>query len=562
MSIQSGLGFKEWIAVISESSDKFEVLLSWYDSELKKMATAILNHNTQLGNNFVKSSQDLAIIQEFKDKGIDALSDKFDETKGKLAVELGIKNIITRINKIINEDLPQSTDLNELLNKTKLANNAQNLKQSLFAKVLAYGGKSASKQDIQAAQQLGGEKVQSLDATGGDGGQGRAAAVASKDGDVLSAIITRDENAAKQKLMDTLGPIFVEKSKVCFDHLYKQTQSKLKGFDINNVFKKPEEAAKYRDYSYAFYFSEYIKDMIQTQPDLYKQIIWTLLQVKPALRGVEDESLQAKKEKQEKGARFGKHQVGIGGVKKAFEVQRASTERRAREEIISKFEEYCYDEVVTDDNLLKAISARCLFGLVKGKTCMTPVQAVCMLPSDFRDEINEKMKLGVDVANLDCSAKNDSASIVAAANLQQKKVGMLGKVPSMEKIKTPEGTLKAKAVVTCDQILAITGNTDDEKKHSLAEKFFRPDFPSKDFIQKVITNLFDTWIFGTILSSLKTGSRVQSCADAPESWEKAYTLGRRYDVQTHAVSESTGFDNIEIFYIVREFVRTLGNDIS
>jgi len=101
MSIQSGLGFKEWIAVISESSDKFEVLLSWYDSELKKMATAILNHNTQLGNNFVKSSQDLAIIQEFKDKGIDALSDKFDETKGKLAVELGIKNIITRINKII-----------------------------------------------------------------------------------------------------------------------------------------------------------------------------------------------------------------------------------------------------------------------------------------------------------------------------------------------------------------------------------------------------------------------------------------------------------------------------
>jgi len=182
-----------------------------------------------------------------------------------LAVELGIKNIITRINKIINEDLPQSTDLNELLNKTKLANNAQNLKQSLFAKVLAYGGKSASKQDIQAAQQLGGEKVQSLDATGGDGGQGRAAAVASKDGDVLSAIITRDENAAKQKLMDTLGPIFVEKSKVCFDHLYKQTQSKLKGFDIDNVFKKPEEAAKYRDYSYAFYFSEYIKDMIQTQ---------------------------------------------------------------------------------------------------------------------------------------------------------------------------------------------------------------------------------------------------------------------------------------------------------
>ena len=287
--------------------------------------------------------------------------------------------------------------------------------------------------------------------------------------------------------------------------------------------------------------------MIQTQPDLYEKIIWTLLEVKPTPRGVGEEEQKAKKEKQEKNARFGKHQVGIGGVKKAFEVQRASTERRAREEIISKFEEYCYDEVVSDDNLLKAIAARCLFGLVKGKTCMTPIQAICMLPSDYREEINENMKLGVDVANLDCAAKNDSASVVAAADLQQKKVGMLGKVPKG---------------ATCDQVLAISGNTDDEKKHNLAEKFFRPDFPSKDFIQKVITNLFDTWIFGTIMSSLNPASNVKSCADAPDSWEKAYAMGRRYDVHAHAVSESTSFDNLDIFYLVRDFVRTLGNDIS
>ena len=110
--------------------------------------------------------------------------------------------------------------------------------------------------------------------------------------------------------------------------------------------------------------------------------------------------------------------------------------------------------------------------------------------------------------------------------------------------------------------MAISGNTDDEKKHNLAEKFFRPDFPSKDFIQKVITNLFDTWIFGTIMSSLNPASKVKSCADAPDSWEKAYAMGRRYDVHTHAVSESTSFDNLDIFYLVRDFVRTLGNDIS
>lgn len=544
MNIQTGLGFRDWMSVIAESNG-FQAMLAWYDSKLKEFATALLSHNSQLGNNFIKSSQDMSAIQEFKDKGIDALSDKFDETKSTKIVRDGITSLVGTLDGIIKNDIPKSTDLNELLEKT-LGTNPQGLKKAMFGKVLSSGGWSAQKQDIQTAQQLGGEKVQSLDAAGGDGGQGRAAAVAGSDGDVLSGIIARQEEEKKDELKKKLAPIFLEKSKVCFDHLYKQTQSKLKGFDINNVFKKPEEAAKYRDYSYAFYFAEYIKDMIQTQPDLYEKIIWTLLEVRPT-RGVEEESLKAKKEKQEKGARFGKHQVGFGGVKKAFEVQRASSERRAREDIVSKFEEYCYDEVVSDDNLLKSIAARCLFGLVKGKTCMTPTQAICMLPSDFRDEMNEKMKLGVDMANLDCAAKNDSASVVAAADLQQKKVGMLGKVPKG---------------ATCDQVLAITGNSDEDKKHSLAEKFFRPDFPSKDFIQKVITNLFDTWIFGTIMSSLNPASKVTSCADAPESWEKAYTLGRRYDVHTHAVSESTSFDNIEIFYVVRDFVRTLGHDIS
>ena len=545
MSVQKGLSFKEWVNVISESNG-FQAMLAWYDGKLKEFANAILNHNTQLGNNFIKSSTDLAVIQEFKDKGIDALSDKFDDTKSTKVVRDGITSVVGTLDGIIKNDIPKSTDLNELLNKT-LGTNPQGLSKAMFGKVLASGGWSAQKQDVQDAQQLGGKAVRSLDVSGGDGGQGMAASVSGREGDVLSGIIAKQEEEKTDALKKQLIPIFLKQSKVCFDHLYKQTQSTLNGFDINNVYKKPEEAAKYRDFSYAFYFSEYIKDMIQTQPDLYEKIIWTLLEVKPTPRGVGEEEQKAKKEKQEKNARFGKHQVGIGGVKKAFEVQRASTERRAREEIISKFEEYCYDEVVSDDNLLKAIAARCLFGLVKGKTCMTPIQAICMLPSDYREEINENMKLGVDVANLDCAAKNDSASVVAAADLQQKKVGMLGKVPKG---------------ATCDQVLAISGNTDDEKKHNLAEKFFRPDFPSKDFIQKVITNLFDTWIFGTIMSSLNPASKVKSCADAPDSWEKAYAMGRRYDVHAHAVSESTSFDNLDIFYLVRDFVRTLGNDIS
>lgn len=551
MSSQTGLGFKDWLVVIAESTDKFDALTGWYSSKIKEFATALLNRNTQLGGNFIKKPEDLTAIQALENRGIDEVydkvKDKFDPSKGAIVVEKGLSKIGESLHDIKNDDIPNANDIDELLRKTNFGDSVKDLPQALFGKVLSTGKWAAQKQDISQAQQLAGQKVQSLDVAGGDGGQGRAASVAAKGGDVLSGLVAQEDTEAKDALKKRILPVFLEDSKKCFKHLYQQTQAKLKGFSVDSVFKKPEEAAKYRDFSYAFYFSEYILDMVQTQPDLYEKIIWTLLDVRPIGRGAGEEAAKARQEKQEKGARFGKHQVGIGGVKKAFEVQRSSTEKRAREEIISKFEEYCYEEVVADDDLLKAIASRCLFGLVKGKSCMSPAQAVCMLPSDFRDEMNEKMSLGVDMATLDCSKPNDSSSIVASANLQQKKIGMLGKVPKG---------------ATCDQILAINGNSDDEKKHNLAEKFFRPDFPSKDFITKVITNLFDTWIFGTIVSSLNPSSKVKSCANVPSSWETAYNKGRRYDVSQHAVSESTSFDNLDIFYIVRDFVRTLGNDIS
>ena len=563
MSIQTGFGFKEWLGVIAEANDKFDALTSWYSSKIKEFATALLNRNTQLGGNFIKKPEDLTAIQALANRGIDEVydkvQDKFDPSKGATVVEKGLSKIGESLHDIKNRDIPTANDIDELLKKINFGDSVKDLPYALFGKVLGTGKWAAKNQDIAQSQQLAGQKVQSLDVAGSDGGQGRAASVAARGGDILSGLVAQEDESLQAVFFKQV----LKQSKECFKHLYQQTQTKLKGLSIDDVFKKPAEAAKYRDFSYAFYFSEYILDMIQTQPNLYEDIILNLMRVRPISSRVGEKAAQARQEKQEKGARFGKHQAGIGGVKKAFEVQRSSTEKRARDEIISKFEEYCYDEVVADDNLLKAIAARCLFGLVKGKTCMNPSQAVCMLPSDFRDEINEKMSLGVDMSTLDCSKPNDSASVVANAALQQKKVGMLGRVTKGDErvVKSGDDEKKVRNLL-CDQKLAITGNSDDEKKHSLAEKFFRPDFPSNDFSTKVITNLFDIWIFGTIISSLDKSSKVKSCADAPSSWETVYNAGRDYDIHIHSVSESTSFDNLDIFYIVRDFVRTLGNDIS
>lgn len=625
MESNVNMSFASWLGIYSESSADFPVMVKWLVDSMKTFASAVLEHNKSNPEFVLKDDerQYLENLSRNDNPFVPPLTYINDKTES--AVSKDAEKFLELSSSVGDYD-----SLEELLKtnfgRTETGSRSltiQELPEVVSKRIASY---SMAKERVRS----GGP--QSLQTKEGDidvKGRGPQGAPAE--------IERREKLASVQAEYSELVAKAINDSKVCFDKLFKGTKREIDGFNYDSIFSDILQANAYRNLWFAHYFSEYVLKMADTQKDKFEKIVSNLVsaeqknidQARSAverdvakamtgknmedmspeeienfkrelnkersairfraahIQGMKPDEEEIRAAKMQAGRRFGKFDISVKNVVANFS-KHIDMPGLNPKKMVSVFANEYAKQIMSNDKLMMAMAVRCLFGLLDDAACdMRKEKALCMMPAAFRSEINDKfvygtrgsnLKLNIDISKLNC---ND--------------------LPEESFEDTEEFSVTLAKNEKCDTKFLVDGASDAAKRKSLAQMFFRNDWPSNDFGQVVIKNLFGTWIFGSIIATLNPELGITSCADAtsvlhgqtfktgtikhpetqkkvrgfirdaegkfiphptgkqyydPHSWERALDQARNYKLQAD-VHESTKdiYWHFEIKDLLRELVK-------